>query len=950
MVVAVIKPEKHAALAALTSAALSLPGLNAIAAVPVTKAEGSVEYGHYQESNNRMRVDIYHADGIVPLTDRLELNFSLDRDTYTGASPAYSVPEIMTKDADPGAWWIASGSPGFFQPGDEGWQKAVVNPNPLVYPSNIDKNGNNWYAPNDPVLPLTYYKADVISSASQTTARGLTQEGLEQFAAFQAIASVSDKLTAYRALLNVPIEHSRTKQVFQTQPLETRSQPTVGLKYYFDNTTLALSGGLSDEPDFVSNFGSANLSQELNNKLTTLSLGYSVTGNSIWRNAGHSHAPALTQGNKLPHIISSDCADPSVDCAANPRLDETSIFHSVNFGVSQILGKNTILNAGTSFTHQSGYLSNPYKTVYIRGEITPEEYVAISDAVDNHPVDWNSITQLQIVGPELFREVRPSERNQLSFSTGVNQHIPQLDASLHFDYRFYTDDWKVNSHTFELTWYQSLPYGITVTPGVRYYSQSQAEFFAPYFLAPRADAHYSSDYRLSAFGSLSGSLTLSKQFAKGVKVEAGIEYYTHEGGLKLGGGGSGDYADMSYYLAHGGINVDLSAPGSLFDGSLFGEDEHAHHHHHMHHGSHPPAGVMYAHMLDQAGDVMFGYRYMYNGQAGNMLHGSDAVTDQQVNAFGCPGYRPDASHRGCLVRPADMHMGMHMLDIMYAPTDWLTLMLMPQLMDMDMTFGNDLRQPVKGHVENSEQHLSSDSHSMFAGMQHNVFELSDTIFTAMFKLYDDSSHHFHVGIGGSAPTGSVEIKHGQTAGYDYPNEITILHDIGMMPGSGTWDFKPSVTYTGQYEDFSWGAQFNATKRMQERNKSGYALGDNFQSTVWGGYNIFNWLSASVRGVYTQQDKVKGDLPQYQRLGTGTPTDPYRDGSLIAHNTSSTVDYTQNYGGHYWDIGLGLNLRPPGGGFAGHSLSIEWLQPVKDYVNGYQLERNGAFSATWSYMF
>jgi hypothetical protein len=297
-----------------------------------------------------------------------------------------------------------------------------------------------------------------------------------------------------------------------------------------------------------------------------------------------------------------------------------------------------------------------------------------------------------------------------------------------------------------------------------------------------------------------------------------------------------------------------------------------------------------------------------------------------------------------------MHMGMHMLDIMYAPTDWLTLMLMPQLMDMDMTFGSDLRTPVKGHVENSEQHLASDSHSMFAGMQHNVFELSDTIFTAMFKLYDDSNHHFHVGIGGSAPTGSVEIKHGQTAGYDYPNEITILHDIGMMPGSGTWDFKPSVTYTGQYEDFSWGAQFNATKRMQERNKSGYALGDNFQSTVWGGYNIFNWLSASVRGVYTQQDKVKGDLPQYQRLGTGTPTDPYRDGSLIAHNTSSTVDYTQNYGGHYWDIGLGLNLRPPGGGFAGHSLSIEWLQPVKDYVNGYQLERNGAFSATWNYMF
>ncbi|MFM8332395.1 MAG: DUF3570 domain-containing protein, partial [Candidatus Methylumidiphilus sp.] len=91
---AAIKPGS-AALAALTSAALSLPGLT-LAAVPVAEAEGNVQYGHYQESGNRITVDVYHGDFVLPVNDRIEFTFSIDRDTYSGASPAYSLPETMT--------------------------------------------------------------------------------------------------------------------------------------------------------------------------------------------------------------------------------------------------------------------------------------------------------------------------------------------------------------------------------------------------------------------------------------------------------------------------------------------------------------------------------------------------------------------------------------------------------------------------------------------------------------------------------------------------------------------------------------------------------------------------------------------------------------------------------------------------------------------------------------
>ncbi len=88
--------DNNKALAALTTAALSLPGLNATAAVPAAQIEANVSYGHYQESDNRMQVDIYHADAIIPLSDRIELAFSMDRDTYSGATPAFSMPASMT--------------------------------------------------------------------------------------------------------------------------------------------------------------------------------------------------------------------------------------------------------------------------------------------------------------------------------------------------------------------------------------------------------------------------------------------------------------------------------------------------------------------------------------------------------------------------------------------------------------------------------------------------------------------------------------------------------------------------------------------------------------------------------------------------------------------------------------------------------------------------------------
>jgi hypothetical protein len=1100
---------KQNVLAALTSAAMTLPGIKAQSAVSVAQAQANVQYNNYQESDGRMNVEVYHGNFVVPVTDRLEFSVNIDRDTYSGATPSFSIPETLTnlpkisgattsradlvsaasgpvnaqelttlgglntfkqvfngltaadqqkqnlaQQAGTGIetqkqqaiadYVAANPSPnipstipgpitlGFNFISSATYGKANISlggcnpqsclqekgmiigtindplndgghvhktvtgiPNPPAVQYHNDAsgiyiralNGQAFSAeslilnsldlagngPNDyweilgfntalnpnlstgdgtnyanrtayqqvfglrtGILALDaafqninalwiHYKGYVQDVINTSLANGVdwdlkvddikldsakianaTPEQLAWLAAYNAFvtnldltfASQTQAITnqanesykqaairVYRNFLNrlVPPK-TKAVQRFQQQPQETRTQPVFGAKYYFDNATLGLSYGQSNEPDYQSSFGGLNYTHELNNKLTTLSAGYNFTSNHISRNTGDSHGDHHS-------------TDPNHNPTDYPELDADSESNSFNLGFTQVLNKNSLLQMSANYSRQSGYLTNPYKNVYIRGEVTAEEYYQLSQAIGPGDINWSKITSLEMVGLELFREVRPDLRNQFSISTRLNQYIPQANAALHMDYRYYIDDWGIDSHTAELRWLQSLPWGLTVTPSLRYYSQSAADFFAPYFLAPRADGNYSSDFRLSGYGALSGGLTVTKQFNRGISLELGMEYYTHQGDLKLGGGGESDYADFSYWMAHAGLNIALSAPGNLFGGGEGG--------HHHHHGAPVPAGIMFGHMMPNADDIMVGYRYQYTNQDGATQHGSNVINDTVLI-----NDRTACGKTRCSARPTQMAMHMHMLDLMYAPTDWLNLMLMPQLMDMDMGL----------------KALPGADPDNLHGGGHESHGLGDTYLMALIKAFDIPHHHLHVGLGVSAPTGSVEET---LDGFDEPDSE--LQDYGMQLGSGTWDFRPSITYTGQTGDWSWGAQVYGVKRLENRNESGYVLGDLIQASAWGSYSFTHWLSTSVRGIFTEQGRIKG---AYKR--------PSSEGA--------TVDNPANSRGTFWDVGIGLNLSAPGGAFAGHSLSVEWQQPVADRFNGYQLEREGTLAATWNYAF
>lgn len=854
------------ALLALTSAALGLPGMQAEAEIPVAEPQLNTQFGYYSEEGDRMSVQVYHGGFVAPVNDWLQLSFSVDEDTYVGASPAYVVPansaEIVTKASG----FDNAGGAAFGLMNDEIQTNAFADPTILA--GIFSDIGNGFVLP---VLPADV--AQKVNKDPNDLGVRLQTEMIKRY--LEKKQSGTDQTPT---------------QVIEPHPLETRHMPVLGGKFFLGPYTLSVSGGYSLEPDYESTFASTYHSFEFNDKLTTLTLGYRLANNKIIREATASGGP---------HDHGWEQED----------FEATNTFRTYSLGLSQILSKNTLFYLNGEYTRRRGYLSNPYKLVHIKGLLSAADYTLVGfyAPLDDSNKGWNYYTGVDLtpMGIDLYREVRPDKRDQWSISAGINQYFSGLNGALHANYRYQWDDWQIRSHTLDLAWYQNLPFGIMLKPHIRYYSQTAAEFYAPYFLAPRADGHYSSDYRLSAFGKFSGGLIVSKQFAKGVTLTGGFEYFTQRSSLGLDGDETSSFADIDSYLLTAALDVNLSSLGRGL------ADQHGQHKHH-HHGGHAPAGIMYGHMLDNAGDLMISYNYGHSYWADGFQRSTQTgISDQELVDYACPGGI-------CEFKAASMRMDMHMINFMYAPTDWLNLMVMPQFayMKMDMA-------PLP-------------SSTATEGGYHENVGLGDTIMSALVKVFDDGTHHVHFGIGVSAPTGRTDVT------FDgFQNDTSQLQSYGMQLGSGTWDLKPSLTYTGNSGSWFWGGQLSGTKRLQSHNSEGYALGDEFAGSVWGGYRALDWLSFSVRNQYRIQGSIHGEAPRM--LYQVDPDDD--DTPQLTTNLSPG-----NYGGKFWDIGLGATLSVPSGDLAGHALSVEWLQPVIHDFNGYQLERDGTLLVRWGYSF
>jgi len=232
---------------------------------------------------------------------------------------------------------------------------------------------------------------------------------------------------------------------------DERYDLTLDLDYYLETGKDSFAWGFSKEKDYFSTHFSIGGDRNYNDKNTTLSLSGAFSYDWI------------------------ETTDPEFSLARIAKGEKFSI--DAFMGLSQILTRSTTGQVTINYKYSDGYLSDPYK--------------AIQDVTGSSG---------------LLPDVRPDTKHQVSILGRVRQHIEPLNASVHLDYRFFADTFKITSHTVELAWYQNLFNWLTIAPTLRYYSQSKAEFYETVLPLNVVPKERSSDFRLSPYGAVSARI------------------------------------------------------------------------------------------------------------------------------------------------------------------------------------------------------------------------------------------------------------------------------------------------------------------------------------------------------------------------------------------------------------------------------------------------------------
>jgi hypothetical protein len=689
-----------------------------------------------------------------------------------------------------------------------------------------------------------------------------------------------------------PLADTRNVLIMASASPEIRKQADFSLEaplpQLASDAALTMNTSISDEPDFRSRYGRVGGRFAFNDRLTTLSAGAAFT---------RSDNAAALDPDLLPYLTRQAYATQlerqgNAEVLRGERRDR-----AFDVGLTQVLDSVSALDAALAYTEGSGFMENPYKAVTI---------------VFTGPTGSNGDVRA-------FLEQRPDTRRQLAFHAHYARHFAAADATLQLDYTGSRDDWGIDTHSVEVGWAQPLGAWM-LTPRVRYYTQDSASFHTPWLVSPQhyrtitqdssgdavvttyspalLPAHFSSDYRLASFGALSAGLTAQRHFDFGLTLEAGFEFYRRNAGLRAGGGTDSGYADFDFTMANLAFTVDLGANARR----LRREQVTAHADHGEHATHVAPASLMFVHSPLAQGAFMSGYRASHSRQHGTLLHGTSAAADANVVANGC------TLNGNCRFAPAGMAMTMHMLDFMFGLNASTTLMLMPQYVTMDM----ELRELAGGpaaapgvHAHGNDGHVSG--------------ALGDTLVGTLFSLHATAAHAVQASLAVSVPTGKTDLEYRR----QFQADGGLMH-YDMQTGSGTWDLLPTLTWTLTRGAWQHGAQISAIKRLGHRNNSGYRLGDELQLSGWTAHALSEHLSASLRAVWLRRGAI--------------------DGSFNAYNAAAgPMDFAANHGGRFVDLGIGINVD-----IAGSQLAVEWLAPVYEDVNGFQLERRGTLSASWHY--
>ena len=289
---------------------------------------------------------------------------------------------------------------------------------------------------------------------------------------------------------------------------------------------------------------------------------------------------------------------------------------------------------------------------------------------------------------------------------------------------------------------------------------------------------------------------------------------------------------------------------------------------------HAPISVMGDH-YHKKGEFMFSYRFMPMRMEDN-IQSSDDISNEDI-------------YQNFMVAPQKMNMNMHMLGAMYAPSDRVTLMVMGNYISNSM----DLRT------------------GMGVDFTTESGGLGDITVSSLIKILNNNRQSLHGNVGVSIPTGDID----QRDATPMMNDAQLAYP--MQLGSGTWDPSLGLTYLGQSDKLSWGAQTKYKFRLGE-NSENYTFGNRFDVVGWGAIKVSDYFSFSTSLSYFDTQKIDGV-----------------DADL--NPMMMPLFNTDNSGRSQLDVGIGTNFFVPKGSLKDLRIGAEIKIPAYQQVNGIQMK-------------
>lgn len=166
--------------------------------------------------------------------------------------------------------------------------------------------------------------------------------------------------------------------------------------------------------------------------------------------------------------------------------------YSASFTFSQILSKRAQISLFFDVVRQDGWLANPMQRVYFADR--PNFFIGNAANINNYTSTSN--TDVFQLADDIER--LPSSRFKLPVGLRFHYYLNEM-LTLRTYYRYYTDDWGITAHTANVELPIKISPKFTLYPSYRYYTQTQADYFAGFEQHLSTEAYYTSDFDLSKF-------------------------------------------------------------------------------------------------------------------------------------------------------------------------------------------------------------------------------------------------------------------------------------------------------------------------------------------------------------------------------------------------------------------------------------------------------------------